>query len=197
MILALQPWVFPNTPPVGNERVLARQLIYNHRMSPAIRKFFSYWIDHHYLNWKYLDMSHDIELTDDQLPEGPLPIWIEVPNQRVTQLDTLLRVSQLHGILDTSVTVMYPFNESDQDAKKFCLDMDWKYEDAFSMYGVEDQTIILLDPYIDDIDRSRRDPDEIGIILPEYISRARRKLIIVTAVDNAQRCELNTVLDLV
>ena len=130
-------------------------------------------IDHHFQGDRYLDISKDIELPDERLPSGPLPIWIEAP-EGVSQLEILSRVSQLHGINDTPVTVLYPFDKSEAEASQFCLEMKWRYAESWSMYGMEDHAIILLDATTED-----------GSLVPEFVSRASRKLIFVTASNNS------------
>ena len=128
-------------------------------------------IDHHFQGDRYLDTSADIELPDERLPSGPLPIWIEAP-EGVSQLEILFRVSQLHGINDTPVTVMYPHDKSEESASQFCLEMNWRYAESWCMYGMEDHAIILLDATAE------------GRLVPEFVSRASRKLIIVTGHKN-------------
>ena len=103
----------------------------------------------------------------ESLPEGSLPIWIDFPHQ--TQVEILERVAQLEEIRGSSVTVMYPHGKKEEEALAFCETRDWRYHDAMSMYGLEDETIIVLDPV------------NISTLEPEFISRANSKLIIATS----------------
>ena len=125
-------------------------------------------------------MSQDLIVPDESLPDGPLPIWIVIPNKRISQLEILCRVAELEEIQDCSVTVMYNMNmnpdedEGDPDASAFCQMMNWSYVDSHSMYGREDEAVIVLDPAHPTTEQ----------IMPEYISRASSKLIMVTTVDN-------------
>ena len=132
-------------------------------------------------------MSQDILVPDESLPNGPLPIWIEIPNTRITQLEILCRVAELEEIQGCSVTVMYNMDplaldpdihsevtDPDADASAFCQMMNWRYVDSMSMYGREDEAVIVLDPV----------PPKTSFIMPEYISRATSKLIMMTTVDN-------------
>ena len=109
---------------------------------------------------------------DELLPDGPLPIWIEFPNQKFTQLDILGRVAELEEIRGSSVTVMYPHGKKEEEALAFCETRDWRYHDAMSMYGLEDETIVVLDPV------------NVSTLEPEFISRANSKLIIATSGKN-------------
>ena len=103
----------------------------------------------------------------ESLPEGSLPIWIDFPHQ--TQVEILERVAQLEEIRGSSVTVMYPRGKKEEEALEFCETRDWRYHDAMSMYGLEDETIIVLDPV------------NVSTLEPEFISRANSKLIIATS----------------
>lgn len=180
-LIALRPMGFGRGViiPGDSENVLSRQLLYKHRMSPAISKFFKCVIDH-YHQGRFLDMSQDILVPDESLPDGPLPIWIEIPNTRITQLEILRQVSKLKEIQGSSVTVMYNMeldldcDTADPDAAEFCKERNWKYVDSNSMYGREDEAIIVLDPA----------PPTTSHIMPEYISRATSKLIMMMTVDN-------------
>ena len=130
---------------------------------------------------------------DEFLPDGPLPIWIEFPNQKFTQLDILLRVSELEELRGSSVTVMYPYHKKDEKALEFCMTKNWKYHDVLSMYGLEDEAIIVLDPVhvsaIEPLPTNSFDCLKPGFlyIAPEFITRATSKLIMITSVNNNDR----------
>ena len=126
-------------------------------------------------------MSQDVPA--ESLPDGPLPIWIEIPTTRITQLEILRQVATLEEIQGSSVTVMYNMDpnvdeqtnmDGDADASAFCQRMNWRYVDSQSMCGLEDEAVIVLDPV----------PPICDQIFPEYISRATSKLIMTTTVDN-------------
>ena len=128
---------------------------------------------------------------DECLPDGPLPIWIEFPNQKFTQRDILHRVAELNEIRGSSVTVMFPHGKKDEEALAFCKTKKWEYHDVLSMYGLEDEAVIVLDP----VHVSKTEPlpswealkPGLMYIAPEFITRATSKLIIITSVNNNER----------
>ena len=61
----------------------------------------------HYQRRQFLDMTGDKIVPAESLPDGPLPIWIEIPNKRITQREILRQVAKLREIQGCSVTVMY------------------------------------------------------------------------------------------
>ena len=142
----------------------------------------------HYFRHCYLHMT--LTPTPVQsLPEGPRPIWIEFPHQRFTQLNILGRVAELKEISGSSVTVLYPQGKKDKEARVFCETRNWKYHDFNSIYGLENETIIVLDSdhlsSLETIPRDSWDDLKPGLldIVPEFISRANRNLIMVTSVN--------------
>ena len=155
------------------------------------RRLFEYVIVHHFRHC-YLHMTL-IPTPVNSLPEGPLPIWIEFPHQRFTQLDILGRVAKLKEIGESPVTVIYPHGKKDKEARAFCETKNWKYHDVLSMYGLEDEAIIVLDSVhlssLEPIPTDNWEGLKPGLvdIVPEFISRANSRLIMITSVNNNYR----------
>lgn len=152
------------------------------------RKFFEFVIIHHFRQC-YIHMTKFIT-PDELLPDGPLPIWIEFPNQKFTQLDILGRVAELEEIRGSSVTVMYPHGKKNDETLAFCKTKNWKYHDVMSMYGLEDEAVIVLDPVhvssMEPLPTNSFDDLKPGFmyVAPEFITRATSKLIMITSVNN-------------
>ena len=100
-------------------------------------------------------------------------------------------MAELEEIRDSSVTVIYPAGKKDEKALAFCQTKSWKYIDVLSMYGLEDEATIVLDP----VHVSAKEPlsawDDLKpgfmYIAPEFITRATSKLIMITSVDDNDR----------
>ena len=137
-------------------------------------------------------MAADEELTDDQLPSGHTPVWIEAPPQ-TTRVDMLKRVETMVGEYNDVVVLyrddFYHDSESDSDnlpparrrrldsissddsddsdvdlgAKEWCAKRGWKFLEDVAIFGCEAQCLVLLDCGLD----------------LELITRARNMLIIV------------------
>lgn len=79
----------------------------------------------------------------------------------------------------------------DQKALAFCEMNNWRYQDVMSMYGLEDETIIVLDPVhlsvLDTIPSWEAFKVGLFTIAPEFITRASSKLIMITSVNNNDR----------
>ena len=112
----------------------------------------------------YLNSPNETPLDPENLPEGKCPIWIQ-KGKNANIKDVLQKVQEDHITKDydgKSVTVIY--KEESQDVKDFCWSYNWKYVHRDSIYGSEDDVVIVM-------------VDNPG---PEYISRARNGLIIIT-----------------
>ena len=148
-------------------------------------------VNHHFRQC-YINMT-PFMTPDEFLPDGPLPIWIEFPNQKFTQLDILGRVAELEEIRGSSVTVMYPLGKENEETRAFCETKNWKYHDVLSMYGLEDEAVIVLDPVhvssMEPLPTNSFDDLKPGFmyVAPEFITRATSKLIMMTTVNNKDK----------
>ena len=107
-------------------------------------------------------MAADKELSDDQLPAGHTPIWIEPPDG-ASQVQMLERVETMVGEYK-DVMVLYSYGR-DERAAGWCEERRWKYKHPLSICGCEAQCVVLLD---------------CGL-LSEFITRARNMLIILAS----------------
>ena len=121
-----------------------------------------YYISHHEKD-NYLSMDADQELSDDQLPPGLTPIWIQPPDG-VTQVEMLERVKEVMRVIghETDVMVLYHYSD-DEVARAWCGEEGWQYHHADNIYGCEARCVVLLE----------------CSLTPEYITRGINKLIIV------------------
>ena len=108
---------------------------------------------------KHLSTAADQELSDDQLPAGHTPVWIEPP-RGATQVQMLERVETMAGQYQD---VMVLYSDRDKRAATWCKERGWKYYNADIIYGCEAQCVVLLD----------------CLLFPEWITRARNMLIII------------------
>ena len=108
---------------------------------------------------KHLSTAADQELSDDQLPAGHTPVWIEPPGG-ATQVQMLERVETMAGQYQ-DVMVLYRVS-TDERAAVWCEERGWKYHDADIIFGCEAHCVVLLDSYLS----------------AERITRARNMLII-------------------
>ena len=106
-------------------------------------------------------MADDKELSDDQLPAGHTPVWIEPP-RGATQVEMLERVETMAGQYQ-DVIVLYSSGCRDDRASVWCKEKGWKYHSADHIFGCEAQCVVLLQ----------------CDLYPEPITRARNMLIIV------------------
>ena len=118
-----------------------------------------YFISHE-VKEEYLSMAADQELSDDQLPAGHTPVWIEPPGG-TTQVQMLERVETMAGQYQ-DVMVLHRCGYFDERAAAWCKERGWKYHSAHSIYGCEAQCVVLLD----------------CPLRTEYLTRGRNMLII-------------------
>ena len=117
-------------------------------------------------------MAADQELSDDQLPAGHTPVWIEPP-RGATRVQMLERVETMAGqyqdvmVLDSDIKLHQVTSAA---AAAWCEEKGWKYEHPLFIYGCEAQCVVLLD---------------CGL-WPERITRGRNMLIIVNHVNNSR-----------
>ena len=103
-------------------------------------------------------MAADEELSDDQLPAGHTPVWIEPPGG-ATQVQMLERVETMAGQYQD---VMVLYIGSTERAAAWCKERGWQYHRAGSIHGCEAQCVVLLQCWLS----------------PEFLTRARNMLII-------------------
>ena len=109
---------------------------------------------------RHLSTAADQELSDDQLPAGHTPVWIEPP-RGATQVQMLERVETMAGQYQ-DVMVLYR-GISDDRAVAWCKEKGWEYHNAYNIHGCEAQCVVLL---------------QCGLYT-EYLTRARNMLIIL------------------
>ena len=107
-------------------------------------------------------MDADQELSDDQLPPGLTPIWIQPPDG-VTQVEMLERVKEVMRVIGHETDVMVLYSGSDEVARAWCGEEGWQYHEAWNIYGCEARCVVLLESGLN----------------PEVITRGINKLIIV------------------
>ena len=120
---------------------------------------YKYNISHNMSDEKHISMAADQELSDDQLPAGHTPVWIEPP-RGATQVQRLERVETMAGQYQDVMVLYYDRNEG---AAAWCEERGWKYHEDISIYGCEAQCVVLLD----------------CPLKTEYLTRARNRLIIL------------------
>ena len=106
-------------------------------------------------------MAADQELSDDQLPAGHTPVWIEPPRD-ATQVQMLERVEPMAGQYQ-DVMVLYHCGCSDERVAARCRERGWKYYNSDNIYGCEAQCVVLLECPLE----------------TEVLTRSRNMLIIV------------------
>ena len=94
-----------------------------------------------------------------------------------------------------SLTVLYPSGKSNNEASEFCEEKNWRYHSMESIYGLEDEAVIVLD--MDSMHLSSLEPIPTDTwkhlkpglvdIVPEFVSRANSRLIMITSVNNNER----------
>ena len=106
-------------------------------------------------------MDADQELSDDQLPAGHIPVWIEPPDG-TTQVEMLERVETMAGQYQ-DIMVLY-LGHKDERAAAWCEERGWKYHRSFDICGCEAQCVVLLN----------------YLLWTELFTRGRNMLIIFT-----------------
>ena len=111
-----------------------------------------------------LDSSDDMPLDPNKLPPGRLPLWVE-RGVNVSDQEVLDFIKIEHVLEHETVTLLY--REQKQEIDKICQQNGWRSIYWENIYGSEDQVVILLD---------------LHFINCEFISRAKKALIIVTTI---------------
>ena len=163
---------FYQVKPPTFQNTLCHRLCKRYRNSPIIRDIHNWWLWHGKLS--NIDLSDEILLDKNCLPKGPTPLWIQA-DSNVTDLEVLEIIARDY-VSNYSVTLtnelpaltetegIYKIRES---IKEWCLKLNWKYTTDANIQGTEDQCYILL-------------KRPMSRIYPEFMSRARNLLIIVT-----------------
>ena len=134
-----------------------------HRNSPAIRQLVNFVLHHSCRSSWYIDPWTDKEAP--HLPDGPLPIWIEKAKD-VTNVEILRNLSANFVPSDMRVTVLYDDKKPDREAEKWCASKNWQYDGFSTLWGSDNQCVVLLD---------------LGLgITHESVTRARNILVVVT-----------------
>ena len=121
----------------------------------------------------YLSPSDDHQLDADHLPTGHLPVWIQRTGQ-VTDVQVLERVKSDYLLGDNTVTVLYYYNNRNDETAAWCEAQGkvgpdqsgrnkWRYVNMVEMRGSEDKYIVVMDR-----------------ISYEHISRGRNRMVLVT-----------------
>ena len=174
IIIAVNPAAYELTkeivikPPYRNN-VLAVQLKSKHRNSYRIAVLIAH-INKFYNDnggaYKCLDTANDKPLDPSNLPNGPLPIWVQrSPEMTDEQALKYLKANFMQEI--TNVTLVYsdliPFST---EAESWLEIENWKVLDFTNMTGSEAEVLVA---FIEDATANM-----------EVFSRARKQLIIVT-----------------
>ena len=168
-MVALSTWtssqVFFKVFPPTDREVMCQRLTTPHRNCQEISSFLKFYVQH--LGGIYLSGTEE----DQQaryLPPGRLSVWVE-RSQGVTddQVLNFIKENYLGGAnLRLSVTVLQSGANPSATAEQWCGERKWRHlADTTSIVGSEDQCIVLLDP---------------ETTVPEFISRGRNLLVIVT-----------------
>ena len=147
--------------PPKNKNTLAYQLLMKHRNSYLI----AILLEHFKLFYSlgYLDSSQDIPLSENYLPPGRCPVWIQ-RHKNITDESVLELIKQDHVLEHESVTLLY-FGSIKENILQWCTYNDWKCIAFYEFYGCEDQVIVTFD---------------LDFLYPEQVSRAKNGLIILT-----------------
>ena len=108
-------------------------------------------------------MSSDQELDPDQLPRGHTPMWIQTPDDasEIEMMERFIKIPELKQY-NINVTVLY--EKVNYDVMDMCHKLGWRYIEAVTVSGLEDQVVILLNT----------------TLTPEYLTRGINLLIIAT-----------------
>ena len=103
------------------------------------------------------------------LPKGVCPIWLKV-DEKVSTQDVLQHLDDKYVKFHGNKTILYERVGFEKrwlfkDMNEWFAKHEWKCFDSMNYTGSEDQCIVLLDCGLN----------------PEYISRARNQLIIITS----------------
>ena len=162
-----------------SQKALCHRLCKRYRNSSTIRDIHNWWLWHSRLG--NIDLSDEILLDEGSLPKGPTAVWIQA-DSNVTDLEVLEVIRRDYAAnYSVTLTNMYPFLEIDgvegirglmSGITKWCKNHGWKVTNDANAQGTEDQCFVLL-------------KRPMGPIFPEYMSRAKNLLIIVTTLGDA------------
>ena len=123
---------------------------------------YNYAISHKITGAEHLSTASDEELSDDQLPAGHTPVWIEPP-RGATQVQMLERVETMTGQYQDVMALHNLDRDERAAAAAWCKERGWKYHSARNIYGCEAQCVVLLNCWLS----------------TEFLTRARNMLIIL------------------
>ena len=126
-------------------------------------------------------MKDDVQVEEDELPQGSTPIWIDLPRKishlvirsesnpiwrdvpiKISHLEILQKLEKMTS--SRSVTVLY--EEEEIEAAMYSRQKNWDYRDWYQIFGCEDEVIIAID-----------------CLTPETVTRPHNLLVIVTTPD--------------
>ena len=148
--------------PPCNNFIVSQQTLTPHRNCAGIATFLKYSIAH--IGVTYLSTEGDQQA--EHLPPGSRPFWIR-RSRRVTDEEILEFVKRnlLPEDRRDTGTVLYQQGNPRAAAERWCASNNgWRYIEAHKMVGSEDRCVVLMD---------------VGVP-PEFISRGRNLLVIVT-----------------
>ena len=154
-----------------SQNTLSYQLCKRYRNSATIRDIHNWWLWHSKLG--NITLSDEILLDEGSLPKGPTPVWIQAGGN-VTDLEVLEIIRRDYAAnYSVTLTSVFPFIQPKKNVggmsgiKEWCKKHDWKTTTDANAQGTEDQCFVLL-------------KRPLSPIFPEYMSRAKNLLIIVT-----------------
>ena len=105
----------------------------------------------------------------EDLPKGVCPIWLRV-DEKVSTQDVLKHLDENYIKFSENKTILYQRSEFEKrwqfsGMNEWFTKNGWKCIEAQDITGCEDQCIVLLD----------------CPLYPEFVSRARNQLIIITS----------------
>ena len=158
--------------PPEHPNILSLKLQRRYRNSSPIRQFHTWWVEHY--KYSYLSFNEEITVTDERmLPSGSIPIWID-RWANVTDIEILEKIKHEYA-KEKSVTVHSIWQlwedktDSTAEIEKWCKAHGWTFLTDSNVQGTEDECVVIL-------------TRPMYALFPEYFSRARNLLIIVTTI---------------
>ena len=163
-LISLQTYTNSKSPfevvPPENEHIVGQRLQTPHRNCAGIAAFLKYTIEH--TGVTYLSTENDQQAKF--LPPGGLPVWVERVRE-VTDDQVLDFINE--NLLDEieGGTVLYQQGNPSGAGERWCTtNSGWRYVEGPKIVGSEDRCVVLMD----------------AGLAPEFISRGRNLLVIVT-----------------
>ena len=133
------------------------------------RDLYEYFVEDHELE-SHLSMADDQKVSDDQLPSGLTPIWIQLPDYDARKSHSLLRemfdrVEMIPEIEKYRGNVIVLGTDFDfGKAAQLCRRRGWQYLNADNITGFEAKCVVLL----------------ACPLTPEFITRGINMLVILS-----------------